>query len=340
MGWTDRAPGPTKHAHALRGLSVALALLLTTACQAGPTTPPSTPPSTPAGQTVAAAPPTSATPDPSASTVVVSDPDGAPCLGAPPPQRWEHVLWIWFENKADVAVLGSPQAPYLNRVATMCGRADDYHGITHPSLPNYLAATSGSTHDVRNDAGPAVHPIAGPSLFSQVAEAGLEWRSYQEAIPAPCAQDSAGPYAVKHNPAAYYTELRSDCARWDVGLDALTADLAAGSLPAFAFVTPDMCNDTHDCSVATGDTWLSDVLPTILRSRSYTDGTTAVFVTYDEDDSAHDNVVPFVAIAPSVPAGSVFPGRTDHYTLLRTTETMLGLPPLGLAGSASTLPHF
>ena len=248
-------------------------------------------------------------------------------------------MWIWFENKPDVAVLGSPEAPYLNRVARQCGTATDYRGITHPSLPNYLAATSGSTHDVRDDGGPDAHPIDGPSLFGQVAAAGMQWRSYQEALPQACARRSQGRYAVKHDPAAYYTELRARCAQWDVPLDALTADLAAGTLPAFAFVTPDLCNDTHDCPISTGDQWLSQVLPTILRSPAYMDGTVAVFVTYDEDDSGHDNRIPFVAIAPSIPAGTVFPAPADHYTLLRTTESLLGLPPLGEAASAQTLPH-
>jgi phosphatidylinositol-3-phosphatase len=279
-------------------------------------------------------------PAPGSALAVVTNPDAAPCVGANPPARWQHVIWIWFENKPDAAVLGSAQAPYLNLLARQCASAADYHGVTHPSLPNYLAATSGSTHGVRDDAGPAAHPLDGPSLFGQVASAGLEWRSYEEGMPKPCAPSPQGRYAVKHNPAAYYTALRAQCAQWDVPLDALAADVAAGTLPAFAFVTPDLCDDTHDCPVATGDRWLQQVLPTILRSPAYADGTTAVFVTYDEDDTAHGNRVPFVAVAPSVAAGAVLHAPADHYALLRTTESMLGLPALGAAASASVLPGF
>ena len=265
--------------------------------------------------------------------------DAAPCTGSAP-TAWKHVLWIWFENKPDVEVMGSPDAPYLNELASMCGSARDYRGITHPSLPNYIAATSGSTHDIRDDHGPDAHPLDGPSLFSQVADEGLEWRSYQDAQPEPCAQANSGTYAVRHDPATYYTPIREQCARWDVPLDQLRADLAADTLPAFAFITPDLCHDMHDCSVATGDQWLSELLPSILHSDAYAEGSTAVFVTFDEDDSKHDNRIPFVAIAPSVPAGTVLPDPADHYTLLRTTESMLGLPALGEAASASVLPHF
>lgn len=255
-----------------------------------------------------------------------------PCVGAPAPARWRHVVWIWFENKA--SALGSSAAPYLSGLAAACASAADDHGVTHPSLPNYLAATSGSTHGVTDDAGPAAHPLAGPSLFSQVADAGLAWRAYDESMPTPCATTSRGRYAVKHNPAVYYTAVRADCARWDVGLDQLSADLASDRMPAFAFVTPDLCHDMHDCSVAAGDAWLRGMLPTLLASPAYRRGDTAVFITWDEDEGSAANRVPLLVVAPSVAPGTTIAGRLDHYALLRTTEHMLGLPPLGNAAAA------
>lgn len=263
-----------------------------------------------------------------------------PCVGTPPPSRWQHVIWIWFENKPATSVIGSPSAPYLNQLARSCTLATDYHGVAHPSLPNYIAATSGSTHGIADDAAPERHRIAGPSLFGQVSSSGGQWRSYEESMPSACALAPQGTYAVKHNPAAYYTDLRTPCGQWDVSLDALTADLRAGSLPTFAFVTPNTCHDMHDCPVATGDAWLRTVLPTILQSPSYQDGTTAIFLTWDEDDAAHGNLVPLVAIAPSVRPGTVTGVRMDHYSLLRTTEDMLGLPPLGAAAAATPMPGF
>ncbi|HEY3436456.1 MAG TPA: alkaline phosphatase family protein [Actinotalea sp.] len=248
-------------------------------------------------------------------------------------------MWIWFENKPDTAVLGSPASPYLDALVGGCAVAADYHGITHPSLPNYLAATSGSTQGVSDDAAPDRHQLAGPSLFSQVSDSGREWRSYQEAMPGTCALLPEGRYAVKHNPAAYFTAIRDRCAQWDVPLDRLTADLGAGgALPAFALIVPDLCNDTHDCPVETGDAWLSALLPTLLDSAAYRSGTTAVMITWDEDDSRHDNRVPLVVLAPSITPGTRLAGRLDHYSLLASTEDLLGLPRLGAAVGAAVLP--
>ncbi|MEO7982353.1 MAG: alkaline phosphatase family protein, partial [Sporichthyaceae bacterium] len=257
------------------------------------------------------------------------------------PATYDHVIWIWFENKAPV--VGSSAAPYLTSLAAQCGLATDYHGIAHPSLPNYLAATGGSTAGVTDDGPPSAHPVAGPSLFSQVTDSGRQWRSYQESMPGTCALTDSGRYAVKHNPAAYYPGVRTDCARWDVPLGAPTggalADaLATGALPAFAFVTPDMCNDMHDCSVATGDAWLARWVPTILSSSAYAGGRTAVVVTFDEDDRTSGNRVSTVVVAPSVRSGTTSGTTFDHYSLLRTTEELLGLPPtLGKAATAASM---
>ncbi|WP_378096837.1 alkaline phosphatase family protein [Cellulomonas sp. T2.31MG-18] len=288
-----------------------------------------------AGSSIAtAADGSTSAPSPSVSGVS----SNRPCVGAAQPATWEHVIWIWFENKPSTSIIGSPDASYITTLAASCALAMDYHGITHPSLPNYLAATSGSTNGVADDGDPAVHPLSGPSLFGQLTTAGKQWRSYQEGMPAPCAPSSSGSYAVRHNPAAYYTAVRADCARWDVGLGQLTTDLAADRLPAFSLVTPDLCHDMHDCSVSTGDTWLREHLPAVLNSSAYTRGTTAVLITWDEDDTAHDNRVPLLVVAPTVPAQTRIGTRLDHYSLLRTTEQVLGLPLLGSAAQATTIP--
>ncbi len=304
----------------------AAALLLLTGCVAHPTQ--SEESSASGGEGGAAA-------STSPSVTVSAD---RPCAAAPAPAAWDHVIWIWFENKPETGIIGSPDASYITTLAASCALATDYHGVAHPSLPNYLAATSGSTNGVADDGAPAAHPLTGPSLFGQVSAADKEWRSYEESMPSACALTSSGTYAVKHNPAAYFTSVRSDCARWDVGLDQLDADLAADHLPAFALVTPDLCHDMHDCSVSAGDTWLRRTLPTLLSSSVYAHGTTAILITWDEDDSAHDNRVPLLVVAPSVAPETRIGVKLDHYSLLRTTEQMLGLPLLGSAAQATSIP--
>jgi phospholipase C len=259
------------------------------------------------------------------------------------PGSWDHVIWVVMENHSYSEVIGNASAPYETSLAHQCATATAYHGVTHPSLPNYLAMTGGSTFGVTDDNPPSSHPISSASIFSQVSDSGRQWRSYEETMPSNCALSSSGNYAVKHNPAAYYTGIASDCARWDVPMGSTTSgafasDLANNTLPAFSFVTPDLCNDDHNCPVGTGDGWLSQWLPAIFASPAYQAGRTAVFVTFDEDDSSASNTVPFIAVAPSVTPGTMTALTFDHYSLLRTTEEMLGLPTtLGSAATATSM---
>ncbi len=143
---------------------------------------------------------------------------------------------------------------------------------------------------------------------------------------------------MKHDPAAYYTGIRGDCASWDVPMGSTAggnflSDLRGGTLPAFSFVTPDLCSDTHDCSVTTGDAWLGSWFAQILTSPAYLAGTTVVFVVWDEDDGSASNQVPLIVVSPSTAPGTQAGALFDHYALLRTTEQLLGLPFLGHAGT-------
>lgn len=242
-----------------------------------------------------------------------------------------------MENKPVGSVIGNSSAPYENALANTCGLATNYHGVAHPSLPNYLAATGGSTFGVRNDAGPSSHRIQGGSIFGQLDSAGLSWRSYEESMPTNCDHSAASPYAVKHNPAAYFTAIASSCNANDVPLAGnLERDLTAGSLPSFSFVTPNLCDDTHDCSVRTGDTWLAGWIPKILAGPNYRAGNTLVVLTWDEGVGSA-NQMPAIIVGPSVPAGTRADARFDHYALLRATEQLLGLTPLGAAASAPSM---
>ena len=111
--------------------------------------------------------------------------------------------------------MGTPSTPYTNALAAACGVATNYWAEARPSLPNYIAMTSGSTQGIADDNPPASHPLNVPSIFSQL---GTDWRSPQDAMPGSCALTSSGTYAVKHNPAAYYTNIRAACAALDVPL--------------------------------------------------------------------------------------------------------------------------
>ena len=244
-----------------------------------------------------------------------------------------------MENHTAGSVFGASVAPFENRLKDQCGSSSTYQSVGSPSLPNYLGATSGETSGITDDAPPADHPLVSDNLFRQARVAGLSSRSYQEAMASPCQLASAGRYAVKHNPAAYYVgeQDRAACLRDDVALGdpangAFADDLAHDALAAFSFVTPDLCHDTHDCPVADGDQWLAQWLPSLLDSTAYRSGTTIVFIVWDEPTP-----MPLLVVGPSVSPGVTTDEPFNHYSLLPTTEELLGLPLIGQAANATSM---
>jgi hypothetical protein len=274
---------------------------------------------------------------------------------AKPPQRYQHVMWIWFENHSYNKIVGSSDAPYLNdTVATKCAVATNYHNASHPSLPNYLAATSGLTNGVSSDCSPSSCSSTSPSIFKQLEDAGLSWKGYAESMPRNCAIFDKQPYAARHNPPVYYNDIKQTCGANDVPLGEPSGgtfdnDLTNDALPSFAFITPNLCSDMHSCPVHNGDDWLKTWLPKIVASPAYSAGNTAVFVTFDEggggshgedcastsntDESCH--IATFV-LGPAVPPGAQVGTWFSHYSLLRATEAMLGLKTY--LGNAATAP--
>jgi hypothetical protein len=277
------------------------------------------------------------------TTSTTPPPPAGPCATSTnPPSVYAHVIWIFMENKGYNQIIGSSSAPYVNTLAGQCGLATNYKAVTHPSLPNYIAATSGDYWGIADDNSPSSHPLAVASIYSQVKAAGKTWRDYEESAPGNCPSAPSGLYAVKHDPAPYYTGIASDCANWDVPMGTTASGnflnaLNTNTLPHFAFVTPNLCNDTHDCSITTGDNWLKSWVSLIVASPGYQTGATALFITYDEDDGSSSNRVATVVVSRYTPAGTTSATAFTHYSLLKTTEQLLGIGTfLAHAGDAST----
>jgi len=293
------------------------------------------------GSTAAATPSTNhPTATATTTTTGVAPAAAGPCGHGGRP-LYRHVIWIWMENHNYESVIGSPKAPYENRLVAQCGSATRYNAITHPSLPNYLAATGGTTADVRDDADPSMHPLHSDSIFARLSALTTQWRTYAETMPSNCAQTAAGLYAVKHNPAAYYLPIRDRCLMWDLPLGTsrvgpLARALDTATLPAFSFIVPNECSDTHDCSISVGDAWLSQWIGRITTSAAYSRSDTAIFVVWDEGVGALH--VPFLVVAPTVRAGVRATGSFTHYSLLRTTLELLRLrTDLGQAAAAPSM---
>jgi hypothetical protein len=250
-----------------------------------------------------------------------------PC-GQSTSAHYDHVVWIMLEN-VGYSVVGSSSAPYLNGLASKCGLATDYRAISHPSLPNYIALTSGSTQGITDDGEPSTHVLRAPSIFSEL---GSNWRTYAESMPTSCDRVTGGQYAARHNPAVYYLPITASCEKNDVPL---TLPLNLSS--AFTMIVPNICDDMHSCPVSTGDAWLSRYVPLILASAQYQSGSLALFITFDENDNDAINQVPTVVVAPSVPSGTKVNAALNHYALLRCTETLLHIGFLGASKSAAPM---
>jgi hypothetical protein len=257
----------------------------------------------------------------------------APCGSSTgKPVDYRHVVWIIFENKAYDRVIGSDEAPYMNALAEGCGVAANFFAETHPSAPNYIAMTSGGMQGLTTDDDPIAFPIDAPNIFSQLGTRG--WRGLIESMPTNCRLSYVLPeYYARHNAPAYYTNVRSACAEFDVPLRG-ELDISA----RFTYIAPSSCHAMHTCEVAAGDAWLQQFMPKILSSREYRSKRTVVFVTWDEADRGAENHIPTLVIAPSVRPGTVVADRYDHYSMLRTTQELLGLRPfLGKAATARSM---
>jgi hypothetical protein len=284
---------------------------------------------------------TSASPRPT-STSTLRMPDQSPRT---------KVLLIVEENKSYDQIVGAPEAQYLNQLAQTYGLATAYdagYAVDCASLGAYLIMLSGDDHSACADVLPQALPVDGDNLFQQVADSGREWRVYAESMPVACdASNTAdGLYLVRHAPAPYFVSERRRCPHWDIPLGSslsgpLVEDLAKGTLPAFALVTPNACDDMHgapSCSadtVAAGDRWLATLMPKILGGTDYRDGRLVVVIAWDEGTST-DNHVPAIVISPKT-SHLVSSIRFTHCSLLRTFEEVLGLPLLGCATEATSM---
>jgi phosphatidylinositol-3-phosphatase len=243
-----------------------------------------------------------------------------------------HVVVVVFENHEASSIAGNPDAPTFNALARRYATLTNYTAVAHPSLPNYLALVSGSTHGISSDCTDCV--VQARSLADALATAGKTWKTYAEGLPYPgFTGASDGRYAKKHDPFLYFRDVADSRARLRrvVPFTELAGDLRLHRLPDFSLIVPNLCNDMHDCSVATGDAWLKAHVVPLLHSPQLRSG--VVFVVFDEgtSDTGGGGSIEALALGPTVRRGSRFTGATNHYGLLRTVEDAWGLPRLGFS---------
>ncbi|MHB8233962.1 MAG: alkaline phosphatase family protein [Solirubrobacteraceae bacterium] len=253
---------------------------------------------------------------------------------AVPPSASSHVIVVMLENTEYGEVIGNSSAPYVNSLARRYGLMTQSYAIGHPSLPNYLALTSGSTHGITSDCTDCM--VSATNIVDQLERARIGWGAYLEDVPSPCfAGAQAGGYAKKHNPFAYYADIArspSRCRRL-TGFEQLADDLRNGQLPAYAWISPNLCDDGHDCGVGTADGFLARSVPALLRAlgpRGF------LVLEWDEGTSdrgccgaAAGGHIATIVAGPQVRAGARSSQPIDQYGVLGSIEEAFGLSPLG-----------
>ena len=247
--------------------------------------------------------------------------------------RPAHIAVIVMENEEYGSIMGSHDAPYINSLAHDYGLAANMFAIAHPSLPNYLALTGGSTFGIQSDCTGC--SVGESGLASQLSSARISWKAYMENLPRSCFTGaSAGLYAKRHDPFVYYRDVVADPALCShvVPLTQLAADEQDNTLPTFVWITPNVCHDMHECDVATGDRFLSRLGPPLIHALGPRG---LLFLTWDEGSSdkgccklaAGGHIVTILA-GGAVRHHARLETPTDHYSVLQTVEDLLGLPRL------------
>ncbi len=252
-----------------------------------------------------------------------------------------HIAVIVMENEEYSDIIGSSATPYINRLARRYALANSMFAIAHPSLPNYLALTGGSTFSISSDCTGC--SVRATSLIDQLAAARISWKAYMEDLPRPCFDGpAAGEYAKKHDPFMYYTGVFTQPSRCShvVALTQLAADERSRSLPRFIWITPNLCHDMHDCDPAQGDRFLSRLVPPLLGALGPRG---LLFLTWDEGSSddgccrlAAGGHIATILAGPGARRGARLHTPVDHYSTLQTIEDLLGLPRLRAAACACT----
>jgi hypothetical protein len=261
--------------------------------------------------------------------------------------NFAHIVIIVFENKEFGTVIGSPAMPYFNQLAQTNTLLTQYYAVTHPSLPNYLAMIGGDTFAITINCETCY--INSQSLPDFIEASGRTWKTYQEDMPEPCFLGSKVDYAQKHNPFIYFDPIRTNpqrCQNSIVPLTQLDADIAARALPDFIFITPNLCNDAHDCDLRTADIWLENLAPKLVTALDTTQQPYLLILTWDEGQGNHSccglpteagGRIATVLISPQVKNGFQDDTPYTHYSLLKTISTSWALPLLGHAADENNV---
>jgi phosphatidylinositol-3-phosphatase len=320
-------------------LVACLLVLLMTGCLPGTPTLP-VPPTPPTGTPIAGTPlPPTVPPTPT----IVATATPRPLVPA-----FDYIITIVLENKEFGTVVGNPQMPYFNSLAKSYTLLTQFFAVTHPSLPNYLAMISGQTFGLTFDCYSCTYDA--PTFPDLIEASGRTWRTYQEDMPEPCSDKTEiGNYAIKHNPFLYFKSIRLDqgrCTRSVVPFTQLPLDMASGQLPNYAFITPNLCNDAHDCDLDVTDGWLQTVVAPLQAYLDASGKPYLLVITWDEGQGKHSccglpqeagGRIATILISPQAKTGFEDDTQYTGYSLLKTMAESWHLQYLGHAADPESV---
>src|SRR5213083_1115337 len=258
-------------------------------------------------------------------------------------RSFNHIVMVVEENTDYTSVIGSSSMPYLNGLAQQYGLATQYYANTHPSIGNYFELSTGQII-TNNDGFSTVQNV--PNVVRSLLAAGKTWKSYAESIPNACyLGGDTGNYARKHNIFPLLSDVANDPVQAcnNVPFSQFATDLANGTLPHFSNIVPNLCNDAHDCSLSTADTWLKNNIDPLIKSAMFQrDG--LLIIVFDESGGDNTNGggrVVWVAVSPKAKRGYQSTTLYQHQSTLRLNLKGLGVTVFpGAAAMAPEMDEF
>jgi acid phosphatase len=255
-----------------------------------------------------------------------------------------HVFLVLEENHSYSEVIGNPQMPYLNSLASQGGLATQYFADTHPSIGNYFELTTGQ-QITNDDAFTGV--VSVPDVVTSLEAAGKTWKSYAESLPSVgYVGDDVFPYLRHHNPFSYFAEVQNSTNERSnlQPFSQFPIDLNNNQLPSFSFIVPNANDDAHDGTLQQADQWLQTNIAPLLASATFqTDG--LLIIVFDESEQSDLTLggghVAWVAVGPRLKKGFQSVKTYQHQSTLRLILNSLGATTFpGDAAAAPDMSEF
>jgi hypothetical protein len=261
-------------------------------------------------------------------------------------QAFDYVTVILMENNGLCDILtstlggcpGSGSGSYMTSLANTYGLATYYTAITHPSEPNYIALTSGSTSGITSD-GNCCFQLSGSNIIDRIQASGRTWKAFAEDATGSGTCSFMPPRAADHFPFLEFSDMNtaSSCSNFLTTTSPNDPEfisvLNGSNPPNFLWLTPNDQDNMHSSSVSVGDGYLASLVPQILDSSTFKTKNAALYVVFDEGSdscpsSQSGDCVYAMWAGPVAKQAFTSNAQYNHYSFLKTLESVWGLSSL------------